>query len=178
MTTFQPDGNKYQSQVSQDNSLLIDLTALWDAAGRPEDCSPWAWAKHQASLSDAGRVLAAGESWGGPVLVPKAIALEYALDLDRSIESLKCEEVIKRIAADPAGSLINRPTSALASLIVGGVAMARGVQVEEAAKMLIGEVVERTADLDPFQQETVVARAQRAIRNEPCPIDDLPSREE
>jgi hypothetical protein len=77
--------------------------------------------------------------------------------------SLEALEGLKLIRADPAGCPIRRPDSNVSLPALPMFARARGVGIEEAAKLLVAEVVEWTADLDPFKQETLVARVQRDV---------------
>src|SRR4051794_30070146 len=162
--------NNYEYQVSQDTSPTVDIVALWVAAGRPEHLAPWAWAGREASHRDGAPSLAMGEEREDPVIVPKDVALEYARSLDNWCHQLMLKEGVSLIEADPAGCLIDHPDSDLAWYKVKDVAQMREVGEEEAGEMLIREVVERIADLDPFQQETLVAKVQPAIRDE-APID-------
>jgi hypothetical protein len=45
----------------------------------------------------------------------------------------------------------------------------QGVDQHEAAAQFVEQAVERTAGLDPYAQETSVARVQRALRGESGP---------
>jgi hypothetical protein len=38
MAVFWSGSDRYESLVSRDDSPTIDLTALWNGAGRPEHC--------------------------------------------------------------------------------------------------------------------------------------------
>jgi hypothetical protein len=171
MHSLRPGDDRYESLVSQDDSPTIDITALWYAAGRPERCSPWAWAEREASHPNSGQILATGDERGDPVFLPRDVALKYARALACLFQALRLLEAWELIKADPAGCLISRPDPHLAYWVLPVVARARGVGIDEAAKMLIAEVVERTADLDPFEQESLVAKAQRAVRDAPSPIE-------
>jgi hypothetical protein len=167
MSVLWPGDDKYESQVSQDDSSTIDITAIWNEAGRPEHCSPWAWAEQAASHSDSGPFFASGDERDDPVILPRDVALKYARSLDSLNLSLELLAGLKLIRADPAGCLIRRPESTLSMWVLPMVARARGVGIEEAAELIVAEVVERTADLDPFAQETVVAKVQRDVREVP-----------
>jgi hypothetical protein len=158
-----PGSDKYESLVSQDNSPTIDIVALWNGAGRPEHCSPWAWVEHAASHPDGGPFFASGDERDDPVILPRNVALKYARSLDLLKVSWEALEGLKLIEADPAGCLIRRPDSGASMFALPMFARARGVGIEEAAKLLVAEVVERTADLNPLKQETLVARVQRDV---------------
>jgi hypothetical protein len=134
--------------------------------------------EHAASHPDGGPFFASGDERDDPVILPRNVALKYARSLDLLKMSLEVLEGLKLIKADPAGCLIRRPDSNVSLPALPMFARARCVGIEEAAKLLVAEVVERAADLDPFKQETLVVRVQRAVQGEPWPIEDRAGREQ
>jgi hypothetical protein len=70
---------------------------------------------------------------------------------------------------DPVGSLMEAPdpAKAMVGLFVKHiVATQSGGSHEDAARKIVSDVVKRTSGLDDLQQETEVAKAQRAVRGE------------
>jgi hypothetical protein len=80
------------------------------------------------------------------------------------------EVFLRELDADPARHLAGCPGPITALFAVPAVMRNEAVSAEEAARQLVAEVTERPAGLDVFEQETVVARVQRAVWGERSPV--------
>ena len=167
-----PVFQEYQLQVSHDGSALVDLTALWGAAGRPKGRSPRQWAAREDAGGARARSSRRPAGRFTPVLAPADVALDYAMHLDTKIQMAANEVLWTKIHADPARSLIECPDPIMALFAVGAVADAQDITAEEAATILVSEAVEQTVDLDPYKQETSVAKVQRAIGGDARLLDE------
>jgi hypothetical protein len=144
----------------------INLTDMWRTAGRPRAVSPKGWSRKYPWYAKS--VILEGKTADGPAWADNKDALTYAKFLDDRIMEAAAEAFCGAMRADPAGMMMNAPDGAKPGAAFFALAAnAKGGNTESVVRKIMSAVVERTADLDPYAQETEVARVQRAFMGGP-----------
>jgi hypothetical protein len=165
MISHQGGSSVWDSYVSQEayDPDRIDLTLLWIAAGRPWK-SPRRWAP---KTHDSLKIRFQGKSPDDPVWAPYSTALMYAEHLDPKIMVAMGVAFFRVVDKDPAGLLMGAPDGAKQLTAM----FATMAKTEDGGPMtaerIMADVVERTGHLDMYEQETLVAKAQRALMGQP-----------
>jgi hypothetical protein len=145
-----------------------DLVPLWHAAGRPRKWpgSPRRWYAPRRQYHDLVQD-GPGRGADAPLVLDSTAALGYAQALCPLIMGATIAVMEAKFHADPAGTLMGCPTPLVAFFAKAAQADNTGVTTHaEADRGLLDEVVSRTAALGPWEQESAVARVQRALRGE------------
>lgn len=163
-----PVVDEFLRQVREE-AYRLNLTSLWVVAGQPDDMEPGHWAKlsRQAGAKKT-KVL---RRPGGPAEADGLTAALFALELDESIEKHYYRRYRKRYKGrnNAIQAMIDDPTPLMAMLAVCDVMYMHGGGPWNASQLILGALVQWVQDLDAIEQETVIARAQRALRNESHP---------
>jgi hypothetical protein len=148
---------------------LIDLTRLWHAAGRPKGYSPRQY--YRKGRRVFGRILKSeGTQADSPAWATAETALAYVEILDVRVYIFNLNIICEQLERDPVKMLMDTPDSAkglMACIVKPVVASQAGVPREDADQLIISEAIERTENLNPYSQETLVASVGRAVRGEP-----------
>ena len=151
---------EFQRQLDVDPSR-INLTDLWRAAGRPQTRSPrqWAPASHYAKA-----VVFEGKSADGPAWADREVGYDYVQALDPEIMLAAGRAFMMAMKAKPGRMLISCPDEAKPLVAMfASAGLAEDGDRTAAEKAIMSDVVDRTASLGTYAQETEVAKVQRAM---------------
>lgn len=164
------DGNPiwevYCRQADRDPNR-INLTDLWRASGRKRGWSP----RQYARMWDR-EITFVGSKADDPAYADKGTANHYIQMLDWRILDAHGKAVMGAIRQDPVGMLLSSckrddvsdgtGPNWITAMLVSSTCAVDGSRTEGDAR-LIEAAIEKTRDLSPFEQETVIAKVQRAL---------------
>lgn len=150
----------------------VDATRLWVAAGKPKNKSPRAWLPKDYILADTGGPASTTSVW-----VERDNAFTYSCMLCPKFCMFTHSLVMKRLRENPARHVMGSEGDPLITLFALSATMQNeSVGPKEAAKRLVGSVVEQTEHLGVYAQEARVAEAQRAVGKVADSIIVLPAK--
>jgi hypothetical protein len=144
---------------------MIDMTALWRAAGRPRNHSPRRWLVGRPHFQ--ARVVDLGGGPDAPVLADTGTALIYAaISLDKSGTLMEAWDAVRKggLLASAARALAH-DDAGITALMMKSYLIAEGISDAEAGQYLVDQAKHQVAaeGLDPYAEETRVAKARRAV---------------
>jgi hypothetical protein len=154
-----------RQQVEDGGEDFVDLTLLWEAAGRRRAVSPRRWLSRPSTRKFFDDPDIMPDRGGGPgrrVLVPWSLAVFYAGAVDPEAAVFCYLEYLRRWDGTwefwGANSL-DLLRGALIQLVRG-----RGLEPSAAGRYLLDLAKEMASDLDPHAEEAIVAAVQRDVR--------------
>jgi hypothetical protein len=140
---------------------LVNAVPLWKAAGRPRNRSPRRFfPPAQIAYDDGGPP-------DGHVLVDSIDVIRYATSLDDRIEAWIAHKREQMSDGALLEELIARPTPLMVHLGMLAITELTDREFSEAGDELIWFVATLTKSMDMYEQETLIAKIQRAVRGEP-----------
>jgi hypothetical protein len=161
----------YEMELWNRDNQAVNLVTLWHAAGRPRGQSPrWWYSRWRVGRGgDQDLIQKCPGGADAPLVVVPTAALVYAQQLDARIARAAFAIVDEMFLADPTSHVMNCPVPLVTFFAVDAMAQKRGLSHAEASRVILDETVERTKGLEAWEQETIVARVERALRCEPQP---------
>jgi hypothetical protein len=151
---------EFQRQLEVDPAR-INLTDLWRAAGRRPSRSPRRWAPTSHFAED---VAFEGRSADGPAWAGRDVAYAYIQSLDPQIRLADGRAFMMALKAKAGRMIVSCPDEAKPPVaFFASVALAEDGDRTAAEKTMMSDVVDGTASLGIYAQETEVARVQRAM---------------
>ena len=135
----------------------VELSALWDTAGRPRGKSPKQWHRRYRRRFE-GQV----EERDGRLLADDDAGLHYVQILEHDVERACAAAFARKLRANVARQMTGCPNPLMA-VFAKGVLMERGVEGAEADQYLVAGAVEQTEGMGEMERETAVAKVQRAV---------------
>jgi hypothetical protein len=151
---------EFQRQLELDPSR-INLTDLWRTAGRCRTQSPRRWAPKSHYAND---VVFEGRSADGPAWADRKVGYAYVQSLDPEIMIAANSAFLLALRANPGRMMLSCPDEAKPLVaLFACTGLAEDGDRTAAERAIMNDVVDRTASLGTYAQETEVAKVQRAM---------------